>query len=145
MQQSRNGVDHVQAGVLETQQLFWIALKTKDSQIFEEILADSFVLRSPGQPDQSRDEFIRTLTSFPAIVTSVTSDNLDIRYFGNMAVLSGVQTAHLQFHDNNSMVDVIAITNIFEFVADEWLMVLSHAVELPAESTLESDFPPYLG
>ena len=131
-----NGTQHeLQAGVLEAQQLFWIALKTKDSQIFKDILAEEFILRSPGQPNQSRDEFIRTLTSFPASVTSVTCDNLDVQYYGNVAVLTGVQTAHLQFRDSNAMLDVIAITNIFNYVSSQWLMVLSHAVELPTAPT----------
>lgn len=132
--------DQLQAGVLEAQQLFWIALKTKDPQIFRDILAEDFILRSPGQPNQSRDEFIRTLTSFPATVTSVTCDNLDVQYYGNVAVLTGVQTAHLQFRDSNAMLDVIAITNIFHYVASQWLMVLSHAVEMPTNPVNGEDF-----
>jgi Domain of unknown function (DUF4440) len=130
--QYANGTHELQGGVLEAQQLFWIALKTKDPQIFEDILAENFVLRSPGQPNQSRAEFIRTLTSFPASVTSVTCDNLDVHYYGEVAVVTGVQTAILQFRDSNAMRDVIAITNVFNYFGGEWLMVLSHAVELPA-------------
>lgn len=126
------GTDEVQSGVLEAQELFWIALKTKDSQILEDILAEDFILRSPGQPNQSRAEFIRTLTSFPVSISSVACDNLEIHYFGNVAVLSGVQVAHLQFHDNHAVLDVIAITNIFHYIGNQWLMVLSHTVELPA-------------
>jgi Domain of unknown function (DUF4440) len=125
------GTDEVQSGVLEAQELFWIALKTKDSQIFEDILAEDFVLRSPGQPNQSRAEFIHTLTSFPVTISSVACDNLEIHYFGNVAVLSGVQVAHLLFHDSHAILDVIAITNIFHYSGNQWLMALSHTVELP--------------
>jgi ketosteroid isomerase-like protein len=117
--------------IRDAQQLFWEALRGKDRALFERVLAEDFVSRSPGQPDQARTEFIRVLTTFPAVVLSVGSDNLQVHVFGEVGVVSGVQVARLRLPDGNEVTDTIALTNIFRCAADQWQMVLSHAVSLP--------------
>jgi ketosteroid isomerase-like protein len=120
----------VQQNILEVQQRFWTALKTKDARLFEEILADNFIGRSPYQPNQQRAEFIKTLTSFPPTIISIEADNIEVHVFGNVAILTGVQVAHLQLPDGNQLINKIAISNVFNYADDSWLMALSHAVEL---------------
>jgi hypothetical protein len=44
--------DDIQRAVRQAQQRFWMALKDKDKQAFEYLLAEDFVLRSPGQTNQ---------------------------------------------------------------------------------------------
>jgi ketosteroid isomerase-like protein len=121
----------VQQAVLEAQRWFWTALKSKDAQLFKQVLADDFISRSPGQPNQTRADFITTLTSFPASVLTVGSDNLEIHVFGDLAVLTGVQLAELQLPNSNIVTNQVMVTNIFRKRHDQWLMVLTHAVELP--------------
>jgi uncharacterized protein (TIGR02246 family) len=123
--------DAAQQAVLSAQHQFWTALKNKDAQLFEQILADDFVSRSPGQPNQTRAAFIATLTSFPASVFAVESDNLEIHVFGDLAVLTGVQVAQLQLPNGNAATNRVMVTNIFRKRLDQWSMVLTHAVELP--------------
>jgi hypothetical protein len=43
-----------QQAVLQAQRHFWAALQRKDAQLFEQILANDFVSRSPGRPNQTR-------------------------------------------------------------------------------------------
>jgi ketosteroid isomerase-like protein len=116
--------------IRDLQQSFWDALISKDRALFERILAEDFVARSPGQPDQNRSAFINTLTAFPAVVMSVGSDNLQVHLFGEVGVVSGVQVAQLRLPDGNEIADTIAITNIFRYGEGQWRMVLSHAVQL---------------
>jgi ketosteroid isomerase-like protein len=114
----------------DIQQSFWDALTNKDKALLEWVLAEDFVARSPGQPDQSRSTFIETLTSFPATVLSVGSDNLQVHLFDEIAVVSGVQVAQLRLPDGNEIADKIALTNIFRYGDGQWQIVLSHAVSL---------------
>jgi ketosteroid isomerase-like protein len=120
-----------QQAVLQAQRHFWAALQRKDAQLFEQILANDFVSRSPGRPNQTRAALISTLSSFPASVLTVEADDLEIHVFGDVAVLTGVQVARLGLPDGNAATNKVMVTNIFRLRAGQWSMVLSHAVELP--------------
>jgi ketosteroid isomerase-like protein len=116
--------------VQQAQEEFWAALKSKDKGAFERLLADDFVGRSPGQTNQDRTAFIATLTGFPGQVRSVESDNLEIHIWGNIAVVSGVQTAQLELANEQLKTNQIAITNIFQEQQGRWTMKFAHAVSL---------------
>ena len=116
--------------VLRIQQTFWQALKTKDKALFESVLAEGFVSRSPEQADQDRAAFIHTLTGFPITVADVGSGNLQVHVFGDTAVISGVQAAKLRMPGGSSVTQRIAITNVLQKVDGAWRIVFSHAVEL---------------
>ena len=117
--------------ILQVQQRFWSALQTQSAADFESVLAENYRCISPLQPDQNRTEFIRTLVSMPLMVKSITCDNLQVDVWDDVAVLTGVQIAQMSFSNGEGVTDKIAITNIFNRVSEEWLMVLSHAVSLP--------------
>jgi hypothetical protein len=117
--------------IIKVQQRFWTALQTQSAADFESILAENYRCVSPNETDQNRSEFIHTLVSMPLMVSSVTCDNLQVDVWGDIAVLTGVQVAHMSFKNGEGVVDKIAITNIFNRVDDDWRMVLSHAVSLP--------------
>lgn len=116
--------------VIEAQEQFWAALKTKDAWAFERVLADHFVSRSPGAANQGRGEFIQTLIAFPATVLAVHCEDLEVHHFSDVAVLTGVQVADIHLPDGKSGENRIAITNIFQQIFGQWKMVLAHAVEL---------------
>ena len=119
----RSAVEHAQ-------EQFWIALKNKDRQAFEQILSEDFVARSPGEANQHRAAFIGTLTSFPGQVRSILSDDLEVHVWGDIAVVTGVQTAQVELADGQLITNRIAITNIFQSQQDRWVMKLAHAVSL---------------
>ena len=117
--------------IIKVQQRLWAALQSQSAADFDTILAENYRCVSPLEPDQNRGEFIRTLVSMPLMVKSITCDNLQVDVWGDVAVLTGVQIAHMSFSNGEGVVDKIAITNVFNRVDDEWQMVLSHAVSLP--------------
>jgi uncharacterized protein (TIGR02246 family) len=122
--------DDIQRAVCQAQQQFWMALKGKDKQAFEYLLAEDFVLRSPGQTNQGRATFIDSLTSFPAQVRSVGSDNLEVHVWGNIAVVTGVQSAQIELADGQEKADRVAITNVFQQQHGRWVLKLAHAISL---------------
>lgn len=127
-------LDPAQQEIVNTQQQFWTALQNKDAQLFERIIAADFISRSPGQPNESREGFVKTLTSFPGTVNSIGSDNLEVHLFGDIGVLTGVQVAQLRLNNGAEIVYKIAFTNIFKRNSERWMLVFTHAVQLPEKS-----------
>jgi ketosteroid isomerase-like protein len=119
-----------QLAVRQAQQQFWTALQNKDKQSFEYLVADDFIQRSPGQPNQDRTTFIDTLTSFPGRVRSVGSDDLEVHLWGEIAVVTGLQLAEIELANGQVMHNRIAITNIFQEQQGGWVLKLAHAVSL---------------
>ena len=122
--------ENIQLDVYQVQQQFWAALQGKDKQAFVSLLAEDFIGRSPGQPNQDRTEFIDTLTGFPAQVLSVGSDNLEVHVWGTIAIVTGVQLAQIQLADGQVKENRIAITNVFQQQDGRWFLKLAHAVPL---------------
>jgi ketosteroid isomerase-like protein len=120
--------------VLLCQQQFWQALQEKDAALFAQVLADGFVCRSPGQPDQQRTPFIATITGMPITVMHVTAEQVTIDLFDNIAILMGTQVAYLRLPNGNEVLERLALTNIFRYAAHQWQMVLAHPVPLPSQS-----------
>jgi hypothetical protein len=129
-QQSMSDDESFQSEVYKAQDQFWSALQNKDRGVFEHLLADDFVSHSPGQPNQDRSAFIDTLTSFPAQVRSIGSDNLEVHVWESFAVVTGVQSAQLSFTDGQVKENRIAITNVFQQLEGRWLLKISHAIAL---------------
>jgi ketosteroid isomerase-like protein len=117
--------------VIAAQQAFWDALKRKDAALYNTILTADFV--SIGNPNQSRSEFIKTLTSFPVEIISVEGDDLQVHIFGNIAILTGLQRAQLRLPSGKMATETLAINNIFRHENNHWRMALVRPVQMTAE------------
>ena len=117
--------------ILQAQARFWRALQDKDRATLERVLAEDFVARYPGEANQTRLALIETLVGFPGKATRVGSDNLEVHLFGDVGVITGVQSAQLELPNGQIVQQTMAITNVLQRIGDEWLMKVSHAVELP--------------
>jgi ketosteroid isomerase-like protein len=122
--------ENTHSNVYQAQRQFWAALQHKDRGAFERLLTDDFISRSPEQPNQDRTAFIDTLTSFPAQVVSIGSDDLEVHVSDSFAVVTGVQSAQLKFTDGHIRENRIAITNVFQQREGRWLLKFSYAVSL---------------
>lgn len=119
-----------ESGVIDAQRRFWEALKAKDAAQFEAILATDFVSIAPDEPDESRERFIATLTSFPGAVLSVDARQVRVDFFGETAVLTGTQIAEVRLPNGMEIQDVIAITNVFRNEGGEWKMSLARPMQM---------------
>lgn len=123
--------DHVSHHeILAVQEQFWRALQTKDASIFAAILAQDFVSRSPGEADQTRQEFITTLTTFPLSIGEIAGEGIKVHLFGTVAVLTGVQVAYLHLPDGTARKSRVMLSNVFRHQDQSWQMVLCHSFEL---------------
>ena len=120
----------VHHAILRIQEQFWQALQTKDATLFTTLLAPKFVGRSPGEPDQTRDEFIARLLAFPVPIRELAGEAIEVHVFGAVAVLTGVQVARLHLPEGKARSSRVMVSNVFCQEEQSWQMVLSHAFEL---------------
>ena len=119
-----------QQAILHVQEQFWQALQTRDALLLKSLLAPDFVGRSPGAADQTREEFITTLTTFPVRIAELSGDAIAVHVFGEVAILTGVQVARLELPDGKARSSRVMLSNVFCQRDQRWRMVLCHAFEL---------------
>lgn len=117
--------------VLDYQRQFWEALKYKDADQLTLLLAEDFICRSPGEPEQDRNAFIHTIINMPVLIEQITATHIAIDYFGAVAVLTGIQIATLRLPNGSQATEQLALTNLFRRTSGQWQMVLAHPVALP--------------
>jgi ketosteroid isomerase-like protein len=116
--------------VLATQYRFWQALRTKDQTLFEDVLAPEFIARSPGEADQTRESLIAILIGSSVTVGEITGDEIEVHFFSDLAVLSGVQVAFLYLPSGVRQYSWVTLTNIFRRDDDQqWRMIFSFSHE----------------
>ena len=119
-----------QREILLIQEQFWKALKTRDASLLATILAPTFVGRSPGEPDQTREEFITVLTAFPISISEIAGEAIEVHVFGEVAVLTGIQVARLHLPDGKAKSSRVMLSNVFRQEDLDWRMVLCHSFEI---------------
>jgi hypothetical protein len=118
--------------VLDVQRVdVWGAMRAKDPEAWLRVLADDFVLRTPGEEDRDRSAFVERMTSFPGDVVSIACHDLRADRFGTAVVVTGVQHAVLRMSNDARFEDFTMMTNVFELREGRWLLVLAHALSLP--------------
>lgn len=110
----------------------WPALQRRDVPAWQQLLADDYVYRTPGEPDLDKPAFIERITSFTATVLFIGSEDLRVDVFGETAIVTGVQRAVIELPSRFTIEDFTMVNNVFVRRASRWLMVLSHAMNLPA-------------
>jgi ketosteroid isomerase-like protein len=110
----------------------WPALQSRDVLAWEHILADNFVYRSPGEPDLDKQGFIQRIMSFTATILTIDSEDLRVDVYGDTAIVTGVQRAVIELPSRFVIEDFTMLNNVFVRRDGRWLMVLSHAMNLPA-------------
>ncbi|MFO7171012.1 MAG: nuclear transport factor 2 family protein [Chloroflexota bacterium] len=99
--------------VLECKRRFWQALQRKDADLLAETLADDFVCRAPGEPDQDRAAFIRAIVGMPLTIARVSAEQVAVQLVDTVAVLTGIQVAQLRLPDGSQAEERLALTNVF--------------------------------
>ena len=118
--------------VLDVQRVdVWGAMQAKSVEAWVRILADDFVLRTPGEEDRDRLAFVERMTSFPGEVVSIACHDLRADAFGTAVVVTGVQHAVLRMPNEARFEDFTMMTNVFEAREGRWVLVLAHALSLP--------------
>jgi hypothetical protein len=118
--------------VLDVQRVdVWGAMQAKNREAWMRVLADDFVLRTPGEEDRDRMAFVDRMTSFPGEVVSIACHDLRADEFGTAVVVTGVQHAILRMPNDARFEDFTMMSNVFVSREGRWVMVLAHALSLP--------------
>ena len=118
--------------VLDVQRVdVWGAMRAKSPEAWMRVLADEFVLRTPGEEDRDRSAFVQRMTSFPGEVVSIACHDLRADAFGTAVVVTGVQHAVVRMPNEARLEDFTMMSNVFVSREGRWVMVLAHALSLP--------------
>ena len=118
--------------VLDVQRVdVWGAMQAKNREAWMRVLADDFVLRTPGEEDRDRMAFVDRMTSFPGEVVSIACHDLRADEFGTAVVVTGVQHAILRMPNDARFEDFTMMSNVFVSREGRWVLVLAHALSLP--------------
>jgi hypothetical protein len=118
--------------VLDVQRVdVWGAMQAKSPEAWLRVLAEDFVLRTPGEEDRDRSAFVERMTSFPGEVVSIACHDLRADAFGAAVVVTGVQHAVLRMPNDARLEDFTMMSNVFVAREGRWVMVLTHALSLP--------------
>ncbi|HKO97594.1 MAG TPA: nuclear transport factor 2 family protein [Pyrinomonadaceae bacterium] len=117
--------------ILEIERKLFAAIKKKDIEAIEKIVADDFVFRGPGQPEIGKSDFLKSVKSFPIEILDVWSDDMKVSIFGHVALLTGVQKARTRGKDGKAEISEGAFSDLFVRRGEKWLLVVAYNVELP--------------
>jgi ketosteroid isomerase-like protein len=108
------------------------AIKSKDAKKLDQILSDDFIYRNPMEGDRSRSEFLAAIESLPVEIVSVWSEDMKVRIFADVAVMSGTQKAKTLNEHGKEEVIAAAFVDLFAKRQEEWKLVWAHGVDLPS-------------
>jgi ketosteroid isomerase-like protein len=113
------------------------AVKSRDASVLERLLADDFVYRSPGR-QVARDDFLKICATFPCEIVSIRGEELKVNFYGDVAVVTGLQFAKTKGDDGKGEKSVVAFTDVFVRQNGKWALSLAHAVDLSQEQNQRS-------
>lgn len=105
-------------------------IRAKDTRALERRLTADFVYRMPGA-ELSRADFLKGIASVPGRITSVEGEGLRVSVYGETAILTGVQRAHVRADDGSVQEGLSAFTDVFVKQNGRWRLALAYGVELP--------------
>ncbi len=119
--------------IIQLEKQMFAGIQKKDTVALSRILADDFVLRTPGAPAADKKAFLAAIQSIPVQILEVWSEDLAASVYGETGVLTGTQLARTRDDAGKETVSAQAFTDIFVRHDGHWLLVLAHSVEIPAQ------------
>jgi ketosteroid isomerase-like protein len=117
--------------ILQIEQEIFDAIKNKDSGKLDQILSDDFIYRNPKEGDSSRKEFLAAIESFPIEILSIWSEDMKVRVFSDVVVMSGTQKARILNDQGHEDVGSTAFVDVFVRTQGSWKLALACGVDLP--------------
>jgi len=121
--------------LIELEKQFFAAIREKDSDKLNSILADDFIYAVPGQPEMTRAQFLKHVHALPDAIEWLGADDMHVKILGDIAVVTGVRNMKTRM-ENGSLVSAdTGFADVFRKNGDEWELVLVHALELTAPAS----------
>lgn len=119
--------------ILQIERDITAAIKSKDAASLEPMLADEFIYRTHFGAEADKHAFLQSVAAFPMEILSLHGEELNVNFFGETAVLTGVQLAEARPPAGEPEQSAVAFTDVFVRRDGGWLMALAYGVELPSE------------
>ena len=123
------------AALLDLEKEFFTAIREKDTDKLNGILADDFVYVVPGQPEMTRAQFLKHVQALPDTIEWLGADEMRVKIFGDAAVVTGVRNTKTRNDSGILVSSDTAFADIFKKNGEEWELVLVHAMDLPAPAS----------
>ena len=121
--------------LLELEKQFFAAIREKDSDKLNSILADDFTYVVPGQPEMTRTQFLKHVHALPDAIEWLGADDMHVKILGDVAVVTGVRNMKTRMENGSLISADTGFADVFRKNGDEWELVLVHALELAAPAS----------
>jgi len=113
------------AAVEQTEKARLAAMLKGDYGTVENFIADDFIVTSPDGTTANKAVYLDRLRSGRRRPTSVVHDDVRVRVYGDVAVITGRSTGRLMV-DGQEQAVVVRYTHVYTKERDQWRMVAMH-------------------
>lgn len=117
-----------EAEIVDAEGRIFDAIRTRDLARLSAELAEDFVHTPFGSPNQDREAFLRAIAEVPYTILELSGEDLRVRILGEVALLSGLQRAKVQFPEGTVIEGVSMFVDLFAGGPGAWR--LRHAVSI---------------
>jgi ketosteroid isomerase-like protein len=135
MSDSTNNPTEIVELILGLERDIMEAIRTKNTPALTSMVRDDFVYRTHFGAAANKEDFLKSVASFPMEIISIRGEELNVDVFGETAILTGVQVAQARPPEGKPEESAVAFTDVFTKTDGRWLMVMAYGVELPNESS----------
>jgi ketosteroid isomerase-like protein len=122
----------IEEEIFEIEGEIFAAIKRKDPEQLDQVLADDFIYRNPLDGDRSRADFLAAIKSLAVEILSVWSEDMKLSVFGDVVVASGTQKAKIVNGDGDEEISEAAFVDVFVKNQEKWKLAWAHGVDLPS-------------
>jgi hypothetical protein len=125
-------------------------IRAKDAKDVEPWLADDFQYTDARGTTSTREQFLDRVKSFPENIDWLSADDMRVRVYGNVAVVTGVK----QLRTSTGDVDMVAkpsgqpaaersraFTDVFRKLGSDWSLVQEFEADLPSKNAAAAPPP----
>lgn len=123
-----------EASLQAVEHALFAALRGRDRAGLDGLLAPEFVLVAERGARIGRAEFLEAALKIPGEILSLDAEYLDVRLYGEIGVLSGVQRARVRLEDGTEVEDRQVFTDVCVWRGGRWWVTFAHSVPAPPSS-----------
>ena len=110
------------------------AIRERNTDRLDSILANDFVYVSPRRRDLNRVEFLNQVKSSASEFEWLGAEEMKIHMYGDVAVVTGVQNAQIRSEKGGPQSSDTTFTHVFRRRQGRWELVLAFGGDVPAAS-----------
>ena len=120
-----------ESAVIQLERELLAAIKEKNLQILNQLLAHDFVYRSPYTKDLAKNDFLDSIQTSNVEINKIWFGEMKVTVLDKTVLINGVQKAQLVDPDGQITVHQTAFSDVFVYRHGRWLLISSYGVELP--------------